>query len=263
MEPQHPPRKLRLKHDAPIRLSGTPDRLLGIVELANEEKTSVLLKGFDVVETALPHARYMPKRRLFAYRAMEAGSSAKVTVETALDDLTPPGEYAATVMVGDTARPAVLEVKARELITFHPTVLELRGAPDEVVTETLIFENQGNVPVTVGMLGLAVLTEVEQVCTSLQRALAATGKDDGGYETFLNTLANDLARKRVDAVRVRAAKALEIPAGDADSVAIEFHLPGNVAPGHHYRGKVLMFGQSLGLRLNVTAVAPKTAKGRK
>jgi hypothetical protein len=171
-------------------------------------------------------------------------------VIASVDDSTPPGRHEAVIMVGGQRRRAILEVRPHRSVELSPQSVELTGAAGQAVSETFLFENRGNVPVELGAVGLVVLQEQEQVCRSLQHALAAA--DGKGYEAFLDALVNDLARKRVDLMRVRAAGGRrEIAPGAADEVTLEFHIPGNVASGRTYRGKLLAFDRSIGVLLTI------------
>ena len=243
---------LALRRDEPIVLRGRPDELVGMVELANEGESDLFVKGFDIVESSLPERCLPARRRLFVQQRLPAGAAARVPVIAAVDDTTPPGRHEAIIVVGGRQRRAILEVRPHRSVELTPQSVELTGAAGEAPTETFLFENRGNVPIELGAVGLVVLQEQEQVCRSLQHALAeAEGK---GYEAFLDTLVNDLARKRVDLMRVRAAGGRrELAPGETEEVALEFHIPGNVASGRTYRGKLLAFDRSIGVRLTVTA----------
>ncbi len=242
--------------DATIRLVGPPDRLLGVVCLDNPSAAQARIKAFEITQMEPVLAGRLRRCRLYPSRLLlPAHGSCNVGVETSFDDLAPPGKYKLKVRIGDREYPCEAEVKPQPMVEIQPDTLQLQGAPGERVIQELIIDNQGNVPVEIGMLGVSVLTEIEQICTSLQTALQETHKAlqekaEAGYETFLNAMVNRLASKKVDLLRAKAKTKTIVAPGEVEAVPIEFHIPADVHIGHTYRGKLRAFDRVLRIQLS-------------
>jgi hypothetical protein len=120
-----------------------------------------------------------------------------------------------------------------------------------------VLANRGNVPLELGLLGMLVLQEEEQLCLSLQQALArvkAAGNDDGKgspHTLFLDSLAGSLAARKTDFGKVRLAAPITLAPGDAELVELDIHLPRDMVAGRQYRALL----KAMGAQMFVTIVA--------
>ena len=238
-------------------LRGTPEDLVGVLELVNETKEPLLVRSLRLRDPKLPGLDSRGRRRLTLRQSVPAGGRRRVPVRFALDPATPPGTYEVTFADERSEHPAQLEVLPQRRLGLLPDRLEVEAAPGEVAKVPMVLTNRGNVPLELSVLAVMVLEEDQQICLALQNALAAArGKD---YETFLNALTEDLAGKKVDFLRIRlAGSGLKLEVGATEMVGVELHVPRNALPGRTYRSRAAVFGQSLFLMLRTRgAPAPR------
>jgi len=160
-------------------------------------------------------------------------------VRLSVDPQTPPGTYEATFDIAGTEQRAQIEVLPVERLSITPRSVSIVAAPGEVVRTDLVLSNAGNVPVDLDVLGRLVLQEEEQVCLSLQSALAEVKKnkrEGQSYEVFLNALADSLAERKTDFGKVRLAEGvIALKAGDSWFGPVAIHCPRDMVTGRQYR----------------------------
>lgn len=272
--PDGPPealrRPVRIAGDSDrIELRGRPGQLVGVVSMARgPEPESFKTATTDLRETrsgylsamafaplvasSLPSTAHEPPP-LFLGRMLAPNSTGRVPISFSVDPTTPPGTYEATFDVAGEQRTASIEVLPDEKLAILPGRVKLAGQPGEVVEETLIFENRGNVPVELGALGLLVLQQEQQLCLSLQAGLANV--KEGRHQEFLDGLVSSLAQRKTDLGRVRIADGkITVEPGQAEQARVSFHLPANMAVGRQYRA--LLRCKTAQLFTQITALGP-------
>jgi hypothetical protein len=258
------PRPLAFVDKGALRLRGRPDELLGVAEFActaaphgQRRLQAVRRRRASVIslrssELPLGHAR-----RLSLLGAVPPGATGRLPVQFSVDPETPPGRYKALFDLDGAERAAEIEVLPDPRLEIQPGRMEVMGAPGAVVSSTAVLANRGNVPLELGLLGMLVLQEEEQLCLSLQQALArvrAAAADAGTaspHTLFLDSLAASLAERKTDFGKVRLAQPLTLSPGDAALVDLEVHLPRDMQVGRHYRALL----KALGAQIFVTIVA--------
>ncbi|HHM05304.1 MAG TPA: hypothetical protein ENJ19_06125 [Gammaproteobacteria bacterium] len=236
--------------EAPIVLRGTPEHLVGVAELQNENDDEVLLRKLEVATKGKLSRQALLTRKLGLTRSIPPKRCCKVPLRAAVDSRTPPGEYEVELSTGAGApKTAVLKVLPVERVQIYDNKLHLEAGPGATVMASVCIGNDGNVPVVLDTIGLVVLQEPDQICVSLQRSLAAAeGKD---HHRFLDTFVRQLSEKRVDVVRVRTCGgAVSLPPGEVECVPLDFRFPANLKRGRRYIGSLSILGQGLRVQVN-------------
>lgn len=237
--------------EQPIVLKGQPDNLIGLAHICNDGDDQVYVRAAPLLSTSIEKISKLEKRKLSIGRYVEAGETAAAKVSLSVDEHTPPGDYEASVLLGENPRGIQLHVLPVKRVNFEPDLVQLIGAPGSRVSEEVIVENLGNVPVEIRALGHAVMQEDHQVCLSIQLALASA--NNGEIKEFLNAMTKELTGRRVDLLRVRCAKSgVTVAAGEARQVRLEFALPSNMHAGVKYRGPLSYLGGQLRIHVTVT-----------
>lgn len=266
--------------DDVISLRGEPSDLVGIATIRHaEEPEESAFKLFttDIAETRfgyLQRKRFAPlissslpnlgqvAPNLSLTRLPAPGQSGRVPVRLSLDPHTPPGNYEAQFDVAGSTQKAMIEVLAVERLSFAPRSLTITASPGEVVKVQLVITNEGNQSLTLGMLGMLVLQEEEQVCLSIQRALAAvkSSKEGEEHRIFLDSLARSLAEKKTDFGRVRLADGeVTLAGGESYCGMAEIHTPRDMAPGAQYRSLLKTRSGQLFVRITAQGRSKKAA----
>jgi hypothetical protein len=269
----HTQRPLSFRDKGTLVLRGRPDELLGVAEFARapeagpqrrlqaarQRRASVI----SLRSSELPRGH---ARQLSLLGAVPAGASGRVPVQFSVDAATPPGRYKAVFDLDGSDRVAEIEVLADPRLEIRPGRIAVSGAPGAVTRVTAVLANRGNVALDLGLLGMLVLQEEEQLCLSLQQALArvkAASSEDGKespHTLFLDSLAGSLAARKTDFGKVRLAAPLTLAPGDAELVELDIHLPRDMVAGRHYRALL----KAMGAQLFVTIVAEgEAAKARR
>lgn len=233
---------------ASITLRGTPENLVGVLELYNDGATTRRFRSLRLHESGLTGTRRPGKRRLIVREAVAAGERRRVPVQFSVDPATPPGRYEMTFADDHGEHRAEIDVLSEPRLSLMPDRIEVEAAPGEVVTLPVVLSNSGNVPLELSVLGVMVLEEDQQICLALQRALeAAKGKD---YETFLNALIEDLAKKKTDFLRLRlSGTGVTLGVGETRTAELEVHVPANVSAGRTYQARTSIMDEPLFLKL--------------
>jgi hypothetical protein len=271
-------RPLSFADKGALVLRGRPGELLGVaefarapdagpqrrVEAARARRASVVA----VRASGLPRA-HAPGLSLLG--AVSPGMRGRVPVQFSVDPATPPGRYSAVFDLAGSERAAEIEVLPDPRLEIRPGHVSVSGAPGAVVPATAVLVNRGNVALELGLLGMLVLQEEEQLCLSLQQALARVkaAADDGGvgdgkaspHALFLDSLAWSLAARKTDFGKVRLARPLTLAPGDAELVELELHLPRDMVAGRQYRA--LLKAQGAQLFVTIAAVGAGEGAGRK
>lgn len=257
--------------DERIQLRGRPQELVGVVSM---QRGPVPISAFKsattdisetefgylqrlhfapLISTTLP-AEPSPLLGLSIGAAIAPDSRARVPVRFAVGRTTPPGKYEAVFDVGGHEQAAEIEVLAEEALEILPRNLSISGPPGGIAREQVILRNTGNTRLTIDVLGLLVLQEEQQICLSLQHALAQVKpvEGEGAHRVFLDALATSLAERKTDLGRVRVEDGpRSLEPGDADVVMLAFHLPRDMIAGRQYRA--LLKAGSAQLFVKITA----------
>jgi hypothetical protein len=252
-----------------LKLRGRPEELLGVAEFASgaapegqRRLEAVRRRRASVIAVRSSELPLSHARRLSLLGAVPPGAKGRLPVQFSVDPETPPGRYKAVFDLDGAERAAEIEVLPDPRLEIQPARMEVTGAPGAVVQATAVLANRGNVPLELGLLGMLVLQEEEQLCLSLQQALARVkaATDEAGkgspHTLFLDSLAGSLAERKTDFGKVRLAKPLTLPPGDAALVELEFHLPRDMLVGRQYRALL----KAKGAQIFVTILAEGEAR---
>ncbi len=235
-------------------LCGNARRVAGSCEMINTSDQDVFLWTVPVINSELRDVFGATVREVPIMRAIPAGGSATFPLRLKLDGLTPPGEYAITLALGEEQKEFVVQVPESTRIKIEPSQLTLIGELKAKIAKTLVVTNLGNVGFTVGKLGAVILEEDGGVCRSVQSSLRSQGAK--GYQSFLDALVAELATTRVDMLRVGVPDDTpEIPPGESQMITLEFHLPGDLTAGRSYFGQLAI--ENTGIDLQVRALGSK------
>lgn len=249
-------------------LRGTPDNLVGILDLANEGKEPRVVRSLRLRSAGIALPERAGRRRLLLRERIPEGGRRRVPVEFAVPPATPPGSYDAVFADERGEHRARIEVLPQQRLSVLPERIEIEAAPGETVTVPIVLSNEGNVPLDLSVLGVMVLEENQQICLALQYALGEAR--DKGYEAFLDALIRNLAGKKVDFLRLRlAGGGLTLDVAETRSAELELHVPANAGTGRTYQARTAILDQPLFLKLRTRGTpptgtdAPKPAARRK
>ena len=136
-----------------------------------------------------PVAAVLPEAGLSLRRiVVRPGQSRPVPVALELDPRTPPGTYHAEMTVNDQKRDVVMHVTEDVSLQITPDEIVLDSVPGAKTTKTVVFSNQGNVPVVIRTIGTVVLDEELVHCRALRGAIADVGESMKTLDDFVAAL---------------------------------------------------------------------------
>lgn len=237
-------------HAVPLILRGTPENLVGILELSNDTGEPRHFRSLRIRRSELVGGRRVPRRRLMLRASVAPGERCRVPVEYSVDPTTPPGRYEAVFADDHGEHRAEIVVLPQQQLDLLPDRIEIDAAPGETVMVPVVLSNSGNVPLELSTLGVMVLEEDRQVCLALQHALGAA--KDGNYKTFLNALVGDLAGKKTGFLRLKlAGRGITLEVGETQMVDLELHMPADVKPGRGYQARTSILNEPLFVKLRI------------
>ncbi len=249
--------------DGPVVLVGRPDALRGDLRLRNDGPRRALLPaglaaGDDAgSEAPAPVGRLRPVK-------VPAGETRTVPLTLRMDPTTPPGEYHQTLTVGGLRREAVLRVLERIELGIEPGALRVENRPGQTVRRAVQLVNRGNVPLTLERIDPMVVDDELLDCRILRRALAAVDEETGGLQEFLDELVRQ-AKRTLDETGllelVLASGSVTLQPGESAVAELEVRVPSKLDPRARYRGRVGVYGTSLGVTL--VPVGDRPAAGRR
>lgn len=191
---QHTDRTAALMPDAgrPLVLVGPPRGVRGQFRVQNATDRKIIVRQPRLTTAAAVRTRAavaLPEAALALRRIIvRPGQSRPVPIALALDPTTPPGTYEAQLDVGGEKRTVVMHVTEEVALSIEPSQIVLPNRSGEKVRRSVIFTNDGNVPVSVRSLGTVVLEDELGHCRALRGALADVADTMKNLDDFLVAL---------------------------------------------------------------------------
>jgi hypothetical protein len=239
-------RKTALLPDAgePLVLVGPPREVRGEFRVQNPTERKIIVRQ-PVLKTAAVRPRAataatvkgLPEGALALRRIIvRPGQSRPVPVALALDPRTPPGTYQADLDVDGQQRTVVLHVTEDVALTIAPREIVIANRSGERIKKSVVFTNDGNVPVTVRPIGVVVLDEELAHCRALRGALADVGETMKNLDDFVVALGRRYhALYQTLALRVQNDEVTIAP-GETQSVDLTIAVPEKLEPRSRYTG---------------------------
>jgi hypothetical protein len=232
----------------PVRFRGTPGRLSGVLSIAQDDSRSDSLGLEDAEWPEVAGGVVSIGRR---------EASGQALVHLSVPESTPPGQYRATVRVGERTYPVICEVEPRVKLRLYPSKLVLVSQPGAMATVELTLVNLGNVPCEVRRahgLGLFARGGLEQAIGAMVTAKLASGL------ARVERLVEQVAEAHAGLVRLRVEEgAGTIAPGESRQLRVGMHMPENLRPGTTYTGTWALHN----LRYLVEVTAAQKPRSRK
>ncbi|MBW3579195.1 MAG: hypothetical protein KY462_15960 [Actinobacteria bacterium] len=248
---------LRLTGDeqTPLVFRGPPRRLRGRLPVANTGQRRGVLR--EAVLQGSPELLGDEQRVCYRLGAtvLRPEQRSEVGVALTLNPATRPGEYQLEVEVGGEVRPVVVQVLEELRLSVSPAQLVVENRPGEVQTKRVVVDNRGNVDLTIGAVGDAVLNDELFECRALRRALRELTDEDAeaeGNSIDLDAVLTKVAHAsqhvldRANHLRVRNASGRTvIEPGRWATIDLEIEVPDTLSQHTRYWGTVPIYTHDL------------------
>lgn len=259
-EPE-PQARMMLDAEQPLVLVGPPRGVRGELRLQNPTDRKVIVRE-PRVRPALAAAATGNKNKKKAAAApapavlaespmvmrrivMRPGQSRPVPVALTLDPRTPPGTYHAELEIQGQQRTVVMHVLEEVSLTIAPQEIVLPNRPGEKVTKSVVFTNEGNMPVSVRSLGTVVLDEELVHCRALRGALSDVGETMEKLDDFVAALGRRYRKLYETLVLKVQNTAVTVEPGQTQAVELTITLPEKLESRSRYSGYAAISTNSL------------------
>jgi hypothetical protein len=228
----------------PIVLVGSPQRLIGRVDLHNPGESTVVLRHARLSGLAgADHDHALPTVVL-------RGSQARaVPLNMTVDPAIPPGEYHCELQVGGRTRPAIVHIVEDVDLTLAPQVMIVENVPDEKQHKQLIVRNDGNVVLTVGEIGRLELEDDLIWCHLGRTALGPLAEreevDINDFITAIVKAGAEEGRRTGSLVVHNASGTVEVEPGTSAAIDLEITVPDGLHRNSRYRGITPLYTEDL------------------
>ena len=228
-----------MENDAvPVRLSGDSKSLRTVLSLGDKTPMVSLQR-----ETTLRQndEQELPIRTTITPDGLQ---KTRLNVEI-LDAQASPGEYHGSIEIYEGERhPVVVQIPERSQLRIVPEILVFDDSGGTVVTKWVLFENTGNVPLTIGVWGMIPLGEEATLRTVRDE------RDRSALDTLADALRGDseptLIHKLVGDVEVRNVTGVTtLSPGENRLMGVEICLPEQVQPNRRYRARLPLYTVNL------------------
>ena len=258
MRTEAPVTLLSASNDEPIRLSGPPSALSGLVRLSNAHARSRVLRHMAILDRSGRLAG-LAGRHAFRPIVLRGQEERVAPLAIALDRFTPPGEYAVELTVEGQTREAVLNVQETVAVRLAPKSIVLMGQPGESVRKHVDISNDGNVPFEIDGIGDVELhdelAEARMVGRVIGPLLEELPKSADGIVAAL--VAVKSRGPAVGHLRVRmAGGSLRLGPGQTARLDLDIAIPADLAAHRRFVGRAAILAADLDF-----IVAPHGGRG--
>jgi hypothetical protein len=238
--------------DTRLRFSGPPRRLTGTIPLVNNGSEKQKIRSVAVTSDKLLGAARLPLREIPFYAHLYGGEQVSVPATLVLDAQTPPGSYELKLTVGARTMAATAYVSEVVDLRLDPVEITILAGSDTSYARTLVVENAGNVSLPTGaQCDAPIFDSFDLVGTFL------TGLNKGereSVESMTRAFLNEWADLKVGTL-VTTRHAMILAPGEKRTVEVEFHLPADLKPLHHYHVNLQLYNAILTVEIYTTAKA--------
>lgn len=238
--------------DARLSFSGPPKSLTGMVPLVNNGSEKQKIRSMAVSSNKLLGSAGLPLQEVPLYARLYAGEQARVPATLALDPRTPPGKYDLEITVGERTLAAIAYVSEVVDLRLDPVAITILAGTATSYSRTLVIENAGNVPLATGTeCDAPIFDSLDLLGTFLTGLNKA---DRQSVESMTKAFLNEWADLKVGTL-VTKRQAMILAPGQKLATEVEFHLPANLKPLHHYHVNLQLYNATLSVDIYTTAKA--------
>lgn len=236
----------------PIRFQGKPNRLVGLMPLANGASDAPSNMPLEITLAGDVRARGGLRRRV------RRGDTSTALLKLRLPRTTAPGRYQGEADIGGQLVPLVAEIAPFHRLRVTPASVSLAVVPGKPVAVEVLLANLGNVTEDIETRHTFCVFDTRGIDRSLFVALA---EDPPPGKPRIDRLMDELADHHGGLVR------LDVVAGDGAlkpgeqrAVRFELRFSERMRPGRTYAGAWTIENMRFGVRAEATAAEPRARK---
>jgi hypothetical protein len=236
--------------DKRLLFSGPPRNLTGKVPLVNTGAERERVRRIGIQAESLLGPARMPLNEVPFFARLDQGQQASIETSLSIDPHTPPGSYDFTLTLGDRTIPATAHVTEVVDLRVDPTTVTILAGAATSYKRTFVVENAGNVPLPGGAECEAPLFSSLDLVSAL--VVGLNKSDRKSAETMTLGFLNEWASLQAGTVVLKR-KPMTLKPGQKVPIEIEFVVPADLPPLHHYRAGLYLYNAVVTLDLYTTA----------
>jgi hypothetical protein len=220
-----------------IVLRGTPKRLRGEVDVANDGSTAVI---------ALPTATAADRSDVMHFTnpagaIVAPGTARRVRLHASLDPTTAPGSFAVELDVGGQTVAAIVEVIEQVDLSLSPSSVVVDGVTGAAGAASVLATNARNVPLAISQVGPVPLELDGERATFLDRLLgretlvAAPATVVNVHVHTADDTEDEEEEEEPPVVTGTLTPPIELQPGETRRLEWAFEITGELEPGRRYR----------------------------
>jgi hypothetical protein len=246
--------------DTHLRFSGPPQALTGTIPLVNNGSEKQKIRSIAINPGKLLGAARLPLREIPFYARLYGGEQVSVPATLVLDPQTPPGSYDLEITVGARTLPATAYVSEVVDLRLDPVEITILAGSATSYTRTLVVENAGNVSLPTGaQCDAPIFDSFDLVSTFL---IGLNKGDRRSAETMTKAFLNEWADLKAGTL-VTKRKAMVLAPGQKLAGDVEFQLPADLIPLHHYRANLQLYNATLSVDIYTRGKEHSSVRGDK
>ena len=237
--------KLVRDDQAPVQIHGDAGRLYGTLNLRNQGSNRLTLRSIPIQAATLRDKNAAELSELRVRGRLSPNQQGQVRINYQIDPATPPGVYAATLMIGGEAQAAEINISENAELEIEPDNMTLNLAAKEPgLTRDFSVTNIGNVDIR---LGGKLVVPVKSDCmleTALQRGMDALAAKRSAKELQLGDVLQAIAAQLAGPLTL-SWSATTIKPGESKVLSTKIELPRNLQPHACYYADVELYSGSV------------------
>jgi len=236
--------KLVRNDKAPVQIHGEQGRLYGTLNLENQSANRLTLRSIPIQAAKLKDKDDAALSALRVHGRLSPKEKGLVRIDYEIDPTTPPGVYAAKLMIGGEELAAEIIIAEIVELDLEPDTITLNLAAQPQLSRELSVTNIGNVDI---QLGDRVVVPVKSDCmleTALQRGIAGLTAKRSTKEIQLRDVLQAIGDQLAGPMTLSWA-ATTIKPGESKVLNATIELPDNLQPHGYYYAEVELYSGSL------------------
>jgi len=244
--------------DRTLALSGEARSLRIAFEFRNPSDRPVRIGELSLTDVRGAGGEHLRHQPIPLGLIAPAKGTTRARVRLRLDPATPPGPYRGEIRLGDLSRAVAIEIVERTEVVIRPSPLVMDAALGSKQALAAIFENRGNVPITIDLTGRYPLgLEIPLTPDRLERPV-------DGVEALGALLLGRVDRPLlIEAGQVDiAGRSERLAPGAVATMAIDVAAPGDLAATSRYHVFAPVYANDLHIVIVTAAKSKPTPRRR-
>jgi hypothetical protein len=248
--------------DSVLYFSGPPRAVTGIIPVVNTGSEEQRIRGSIKIDSdKLRRAGGLRFGEIPFRTRLRAGQQADLRAKLPIDPVTPPGNYDFQITLGQRTLHAVAYIpEVVDLYVFPRKITIIASPKTSSYTRPVVFENRGNVPLLTGNQCEVPIIDNDSLANAVLEGL--NKGDPASTDSMVKAALVELAHLKVGTLIIKR-KAMTLSPGQKGVADLQFELPGNLKPQHHYSTFVSLYNASLRLEIYTTSKSEPVSRKRK